>query len=469
MSVTLLAAWEKTVRAAPGAVALIDAGTERRLTRAQLDAEGNAWCEEHGRDLAGRTVVFAELNGPGWWRVFLGLLKSGAVMVPLDPGEPEAAQRATATAIRAAWLWSGGKLHAITERGGRRARDGRRIVKLTSGSTGAPRALAFTDAQMLADGRQVCAGMDIRADDVNFALIPLGHSYGLGNLVVPLLAQGTAMICGDSALPHAIAEAIALWKPTVFPTVPALLRALALADVPPERLASLRTVISAGALLAPEIATAFRTRFGKCIHSFYGSSETGGITYDRTGEAALTGRSVGTPLPGVRLMLGRGQRFAVESAAVFTLGNRRRAANGFGAHCPADLAELTADGELTLLGRAGRTVKIAGRRLDLAEVERALRQLPGVHDALVAPHAGRAETLAAVVASDESPDTLRARLRERMAAWKIPKKIVTLPAFPLTARGKPDTARLRALLGEGSGVGRGLPTPSVLEARPNSR
>ena len=446
---SLLGAWEKTVRSAPEALALIDAGTERRFTRAQLDAEGDTWRDAHGRDLAGRTVVFAEPNGPGWWRVFLGLLKSDAVIVPLDPGEPVAAQRATATAIRAAWLWSGEKLHAIAARGGSRAHDGRRIVKLTSGSTGAPRALAFTDAQMLADGRQVGAGMGIRGDDVNFALIPLGHSYGLGNLVVPLLAQGTAMVCGDSALPHAISESMARWKPTVFPTVPALLRALAVADVPPERLASLRTVISAGAPLAPEIATAFLARFGRHVHSFYGSSETGGITYDRTGEAALSGRSVGRPLPGVRLALGRGRRFAVESAAVFTLGNRRRTADGFGSHRPADLGVLTSDGELSLVGRAGRVVKIAGRRLDLAEVERTLRQLPGVRDALVAPHAGRAEALAALVATDEPAETLRAALRERMAGWKIPKRIVTLPAFPLTARGKTDTARLLALLDGG--------------------
>ena len=90
----------------------------------------------------------------------------------------------------------------------------------------------------------VTASLSDQGDDVNFALIPLGHSYGLGNLVVPMLTQGTAMVCGDSALPHAIAEAVARWKPTVFPTVPALLRALALADVPPVRLASLRTVIS---------------------------------------------------------------------------------------------------------------------------------------------------------------------------------------------------------------------------------
>ncbi len=445
---TILSIWENTVRATPDAVALIDATAGKSWTRAQLDALGRAWCDEHGADLARQTVVLAEPNGVEWWRVFLGLLRAAAVVAPLDPGDPIAAQRATAAAIRAAWLWRGDALEKIPVRSAG-ARDARRLLKLTSGSTGAPCALAFTDAQMLADGRQVCAGMGIGSDDVNFGLIPFGHSYGLGNLVVPLIAQGTPILCGVAALPHAMAEAVARWRPTVFPTVPALLRALAVSEVKPELLESLRTVISAGAPLAAEVAVAFHARFGRKVHSFYGSSETGGITYDRTGDAARAGRGVGTSLPGVRLGLGRGGRFVVESAAVFTIGNRCRSADGWGAHRPADRVEISAAGELTLLSRAGRTVKIAGRRLDLAEVEAALKQLPGVRDALVVPHPGRAEALAAAVATDESGEALRAALRERLAAWKIPKKILTLATFPINARGKMDSARLRALLDRG--------------------
>ena len=51
-------------------------------------------------------------------------------------------------------------------------------------------------------------------------------------------------------------------------------------------------MISAGAVLPPAVAQAFFERFGVKIHNFYGSSETGGICYDRTGSASLSGRSV---------------------------------------------------------------------------------------------------------------------------------------------------------------------------------
>jgi acyl-CoA synthetase (AMP-forming)/AMP-acid ligase II len=445
MNSTLLTSWTTTVRSAPAAVAVTEVATGLKHSRAELDERAEAWREAYGAGLAGKTVMLAEPNGAEWFRVFLGLLKADAVVVPLDPGEPIATQQETARALRAGWLWSGGQLHVIAV-GARRRRDRRRLIKLTSGSTGRPRALAFTDAQMLADGAQVCAGMGIRPDDVNFGLIPFGHSYGLGNLVLPLLIQGTAIVAGTAALPHAMADAIAEWRPTIFPAVPALLQALVVSEIATDRLASLRTIISAGAPLSSDTAAAFRVKFGRAIHSFYGSSETGGITYDRTGEAASTGRSVGTPLPGVRLVFGKRGRFTLESAAVFTLGNRRRGEGGGGAYQPADIAELRTDGELVLRGRAGRFVKIAGRRLNLAEVERALKSLPGVRDALVAPHGGRADALAAVVATDEPGASLRTQLRERLAPWKIPKRIVVLPEFPVTARGKPDTRRLREQL-----------------------
>jgi long-chain acyl-CoA synthetase len=435
MSATLLEAWARTVRGAADAVALIDAATGRRWTRGEVEAEAVAWHAQHGAAASAQTVAFADANGVGWLRVFIGLLKCGAVAVPLDPGEPAEAQRATAKNIGASYLWSGGQLEGVAPRA-RAAREHWCLVKLTSGSTGVPRALRFTDGQMLADGRQVSAGMDIRADDLNLGLIPWGHSYGLGNLIMPLLMQGTAILFGAAPLPHAIATTIAEWRPAVFPAVPALLRALAESSVEAGALASLRTVISAGAPLAPEVARAFQAKFGRGVHNFYGSSETGGITYDPSGECAAEGRSVGLPLPGVKLRFGPGKRFWVESAAV----------TGRGTFRPADRGELNARGELVLLGRAGRMLKIAGRRLDPAEVERALLALPGVTDAFVGAHGDRADALAAAVVSRDSAATLRELLRTRIASWKIPKKILVLPEFPRTARGKADVRRLRALL-----------------------
>ncbi|HEV8074051.1 MAG TPA: fatty acid--CoA ligase family protein, partial [Opitutaceae bacterium] len=333
------------------------------------------------------------------------------------------------------WLWSDGRLEKISSPRRPRRHD-LCLFKITSGSTGTPRALPFTHAQILADGRQVCRTMGIGPGDLNLAIIPLGHSYGLGNLVVPLLAQGTPLVCASAPMPHALAADCARWRPTVFPAVPALLRALAACDIAIDALQSLRLVISAGAPLPAETAQAFFAKTGRSPQAFYGTSETGGITFDRDGEATRAGRSVGTPLAGVRLRFGRGRRFVVVSAAV----------GGRGKFSPADHAELNAPGELVLLGRAGRMVKIAGRRLDLTELETTLRRVPGVRDALAAPHPARPDELAAALATDLSANAVRGALRERLAAWKIPRRLIVLPAFPLTARGKTDTRALQKLL-----------------------
>jgi len=437
MTATLLTCWRALVEREPAALAVVDGATGRRWSRAELATAADNWATAHAgaAPLAGRRVLVAEPNGAQWFHVLLGLLQLNAIPIPADSTEPAAALAEQARGLRAAALWHAGALHPFSG-ATRHRRTGLCLFKLTSGSTGVPKALPFTHAQMLADGRQVCASMGIGPGDLNLAVIPLGHSYGLGNLVVPLLDQGTPLLCVASPLPQALAADIARWRPTVFPAVPTLLRAMVRSDITPEQLASLRLVVSAGAALVPELAAEFASKFGRRVHNFYGASETGGICYDATGEATLTGANVGTPMSGVQLRFRAGQRFAVESAAV----------GGTGRFSPADRGQLDASGGLALLGRAGRTVKIAGRRLDLAEVEKALLALPGVRAACVLPHPQRADALAAAVASDRTGAELRAELAARLAPWKIPAHILPLPELPVTERGKLDRHAVEALL-----------------------
>ncbi len=441
MSHALLRAWGKTLRLHGDDRAIVQAADGATVTFRELDARASAWRDAHGQaGFEGRAVVFAAPNGIGWWEIFLGLLKAGAVVVPLDGAEPPPAQQKLAASLRAAGWWNGVKLVALP--GAKKYRDPEIcLIKLTSGSTGQPRPLVFTAGQLLADGRQVTSTMGISPREVNYALIPFGHSYGLGNLTVPLLALGVPVVCGTAPLPHAIAADFARWRPTVFPGVPAVWRALAATDVP---LTGLRLAISAGAPLPPEVAQEMAARHGQRIHSFYGSSETGGITYDAAGEATLAG-GVGRALRGVRLTLLPGQRLRVESPAVTTYGNRRRRGKSGGWVMP-DRVVKGPRGGLTLLGRRGLTVKIAGRRINLAEVAARLRRLPGVRDVWVGVKAGPEPVLGAAVAARRPAVALRSALLADTAAWKVPKRLVTLATLPITARGKPDTRALHALV-----------------------
>lgn len=461
MSDALLQAWNRTVRRRGGDRAVTQAADRAVATFRELDERAEAWLaaqvamrqttpapalrREH---LRGRAVVFAAPNGIAWLEKFLGLLKAGAVVVPLDVAEPLAAQRQLAASLRAGFLWNGVHLEALAA--ARRYRDPAIcLVKLTSGSTGRPRALTFTAAQMLADAMQVTTSMGITARDLNYGIIPLGHSYGLGNLVIPLLARGVPLVCGTAPLPHAVVADFAATQATVFPGVPAIWRALVAADA---RLPSLRLAISAGAPLPPEVAREFAARFGQRLHNFYGSSETGGIAYDRSGRATLEG-GVGRALDGVTLMARRGARLQVSSAAVHTHGNRRHAGK-VGAWLMPDRVIVDARGGVTLLGRRGTTVKIGGRRLNLREVADRLRRMPGVHDVWIGVGPGSDPVLGAAVASGWSAVELRSALLADSAAWKIPKKFVVLPQLPVTDRGKTDVHALRAMVFPMEGISR---------------
>ena len=249
------------------------------------------------------------------------------------------------------------------------------------------------------------------------------------------------MVVGGSFLPQSIAADFAKWRPSVFPCVPAVWRALAASAV---ELPGLRLAVSAGELLAPEVAEAFAARFGKPLHSFYGSSETGGISYDRTGASALAG-DVGRALPGVRLaVLGRA-RLQVASAAVLTRGNALRKGR-HGAWIMPDRATVDSQGRVSLHGRRGATVKIAGRRVNLAEVAARMKRVEGVRDAWVGVSGGAAPVLGAVVATARTPAQLREALLAGTATWKIPKKIRVVPSLPLTARGKLDVPAMRGMV-----------------------
>ena len=95
MSAALLSAWTKTLRRHGAARAVVQADNGATVTFRELDTRADAWLRTHAPDpapLRGRAVLFATANSIGWLEIFLGLLKAGAVVVPLDAAEPPAAR-----------------------------------------------------------------------------------------------------------------------------------------------------------------------------------------------------------------------------------------------------------------------------------------------------------------------------------------------------------------------------------------
>ena len=457
MPTLLWSTWKRTVAAAPAQLAVIDGANGAGLTRRDLDALADGWAETVPATLsAGHIVAFAERNGARWLVRFLALQKLGAIALPLDTALPEGQLAGAASAFGAHWLvhangdWqrlapdqASGQTTDGTAFGDHRSSEGDLcVIKTTSGSSGEPRPLAFTSENMLADGRQICATMEIGPEDRNLGAIPFGHSYGLGNVVLPLIMQGTSVISSTEMLPEALAALVHQFGATVFPSVPAVLRAMAeSASLDPARLRTLRRVISAGAPLRPGMAAEFSTRLGLQIQNFYGSSETGGICFDRTGDATLAGRSVGTPLDGVEVELDDEERVVVRSAAVVAPGEYKLP----------DLGVWGSHGELVLTGRATALANIGGRKVAPLEIERVLRGLPGVSDAWVGvgtrkisvrDQGGGEDFLMAAVETARTREEIQAALAEHLPAWQVPRSLWVNATLPRTARGKLDRLEL---------------------------
>jgi acyl-coenzyme A synthetase/AMP-(fatty) acid ligase len=424
--------WLVTRDRGPRRIVLLDANravswTAEALTRRALELA--ALLEERR---PGERLAFSLPNGPEWLAIFLATQRAGLTAVPLEGALPTAGALELARRLRVHALFRDGRFLATGVRPAART-PAICCLKITSGSAGAPKAVPCRPEHLLADGRQIVATMGLRATDRNLAAIPLGHSYGLGNLVMPLLLHGTALVVGHDFVPRQLAEWIARYRVTVLPLVPALFRVLA-ALPPGPKLRPVRLAISAGAVLSPETARAFHDRHGVRIHNFYGSSETGGICYDRTGAASLTGRSVGRPLRGVTVTLS-GKRITVASPAVATPTGRWRLA---------DAGEWNARGELVLLGRVGPGANIGGKKVHPLEIERAVRRLPGITDAAVwrVEGAGR-DLLAAGIETARPRAEIERDLAARLPAWQMPKHLHVAPDLPRNARGKLDHAALR--------------------------
>jgi len=438
--------WRQLLERDPRRPILIPAG-QPHWTVAAVEERVRSWTAALERipRIRGRLVGFGLPNGPEWLAVFLAILRSEAVALPIDPGS-NAGESLVRSLGGGALIDGRGLRHWPTRR--RRFPPEICLAKLTSGSTGKPKPYFFTHAEMEADGHQVQAGMGIGPKDINFAVIPFGHSYGLGNFILPLLRSGCAVALGRSILPRELLEDLAATGATVFPAVPPLVRALTSARLPPGGLAGVRLVICAGSRLPGGIARRFEERFNLPVHGFYGSTETGGISYDADGDDTRDERSVGRPLPGVRIVRTRSGRLEISSAAVHRHGNRRCDSSGRPAVLLPDKGRILRGGAIALEGRERGFIKRGGRRVGLGEIESVAESLPRVSQAwaFALQWEDGEEDLGLALETTLQADQVRAALRKRLPKWKRPVRLVCLHRFPLTSRGKTDTRRLDVLV-----------------------
>lgn len=406
----------------PDAVALVE--HDRVVTRAMLLARAR---ELAPRFSEGELVALQLPNSSEFVATLLAAVDRGAIVVLFDRDAPKS------------------EVAAVMRHFGQpKLPPEARVLKLTSGSTGMPKAIVCSIDNLVADAQNICSTMDIRPAETNLGAIPFSHSYGFSNLVVPLLIQGTPVVVSNEYLPLSLIGLANRHRCTIAPLIPMVFEHLSSLPLDDGRFESVRTFISAGAPLPPSTSKRFRDRFGIDIHSFYGCSEVGGIAYDRSGGAVERG-TIGTAMNGVEI------NGAIRGANV-TLGYLFDADTFVpfeGQFTPDDIIEHRENGEIALVGRISEWINTAGKKVNPREVEQVILQLEGVRDVKVygEPAGSRGEVVAAaVVASDGiTRETIRDFCRSRLSSHKVPRIVKLIDAIPVDERGKVKRAALAAL------------------------
>lgn len=413
------------------------------VTRSDLDAAAKTIQAELREIPHGGRIGISVRDGVTFLATFLAICRRGDTALLLDAADPRAprldlAMRWLATAVvcDATELRVHRCLEAVTP-------APFRAIKLTSGSTGEPTPIGVRETELLADAEHLERTMGIGDQDRVFAAVPMSFSYGVGNLLMPALTKGRCLVLPANG-PLGILQALRNGEPTVLPAVPALLRALLRGSL--QLPASMRLVISAGAVLQPEVARQFRERFALPVHVFYGSTESGGVTFDRTGSAAERGL-VGTPVHGVDVQIGAHGRVVVRSPAVGTALQGRHNPDA-GVFVAPDHGEWCGE-ELRLLGRVGAVFDVGGHKVDPSEVQRLIEQLPEVVEAAVlslCDEDGRAICGAVVAGSGIAVAEVRRHCARVLPLAKVPRRLAVVEQLPRTSRGKLAHDALRDLL-----------------------
>jgi long-chain acyl-CoA synthetase len=447
----LLAAWLCTVGRAKDSPAILNTQGEVVRRFSEIDEGARDFERKIETFKAGSVIAIQIGNHEDWASILIACLRKRLVVLPLEQSigdqQRDAALKICHASAVVSAVPSGNspalfrlKTADATANWGEHPPS---LLKLTSGTTAAPRAIRFRSEQLLADCNQICDTMGISDVDLNFGVIPISHSYGFSNLLTPLIGRGVPMVLSRDRLPRAVLAELAGANATVFPGMPVFYQAFCeMEDIPV--LPKLRLCISAGAPLSTAVEQQFRQKFGLPIHSFYGASECGGICYDRDGQNEEDG-FVGQPMEGVAIEMvdpdAPLSRIRVRSAAVgdgyFPESNKAKL--GGGLFVPDDLLNKTANG-FRIVGRTSDVINVAGKKVNPAEVEAHLLRFSGVRQAVVFGRASilRNEEVAACVVA--SPGVSEVELlefcRRELSGWQVPKRVFIVDAIPVTERGK---------------------------------
>ncbi|MBK1787809.1 class I adenylate-forming enzyme family protein [Prauserella cavernicola] len=335
------------------------------------------------------------------------------------------------------------------------------MMLFTSGSTGQPKAIKLTHANLRANADGVLERTALGPDDRLLHLMPVHHTNGVNNqLIAPLLA-GSEITLVERFDAAALPAQLAQHDPTIVTGVPTMyLRALEHLpdDYRPRRLRFLRC---GSAPITPEQQARIEAAFDVPLVLSYGLSEATctstmnppGLARPGSVGTALAGQRIGIFAPGGDTLLGTGKEGEVRIAGPTLMsgyvgGEDNPVRDGW-LHT-GDLGRLDAEGYLTISGRIKDVIIRGGENLAPGAIEAVLARHSGVaHCAVVGaehPDLGQVPHAYVVPAGDSDPPSeneLREHVRAELSRAYVPERVSLLTELPLNPVGKIDRAALR--------------------------
>ena len=409
----------------------------------------------------GDRVALLLPNGPAFVAAFLGLLRIGAVAVPLNMllAKPEIEARveisgASLLVDDEQALESTTPLldsFAETENGDAA------VVLFTSGTSGKPKGAILTHGGLAAAAGNAAGALRLGPEDVVLGAAPFSHVLGLATGVVAPLLSGAAIAVVRRFQPEETLELMTRTRTTILLGVPTMLIALCEAARTATRLPPVRIAHVGGASVPVEVARDFENTFGGEVYEGYGLTELSGIaTTYVSGQLRKTG-SVGFPLGATELRTVSLDGEALPPGEIGEVQLRgpsvipgywqdaqatAEAIDSDGWLATGDVGYVDDEGYLFLVDRKKELIIRGGYNVYPREVEEVLYGHPDVLEAAVVgvPHDRLGEEVAALVVprpgATPDPDELRTWSKERLAAYKYPRIVVVVEDLPRGPSGK---------------------------------
>ncbi|HEX8700820.1 MAG TPA: amino acid adenylation domain-containing protein [Myxococcaceae bacterium] len=487
--------FEECVDAGPQRTAVKDA--EGTWTYRDVEALANG-VAEHLRKQGvkrGECVLLMGDKGVRTISAMIGIMKLGAVYVPVEPADPARRRQAIAETCRARFLLYSRSLKVQADETGLTAfeleglpRSEQRLsesvdpaepvnVLFTSGSTGTPKGVLLPHVGLLRLVRDTnfC---QLRAEDVTLQISPFnfdGHTFE----VWATLCNGGSLVIVDKATVLSAREFSAILereRVTILVIITALLNRLI--EETPDSLRGLRKIVFGGEIVSKShIARAVALCGPTVLVHTYGPTECSftschnvvaevrddeptipiGLPVSNTDIYVLDERLRPVPLGTVGDVYLSG-----DGLALCYLGDEERTRKAFipnpfaydaatqRMYRTGDRARRRRDGRIEFIGRIDNQIKIRSQRVELGEVEATLSRHPGVKAAFITfrDANGSKELLGYYVAADSvapvSEESVRSHLSQHLPDYMVPTHLIAVPGFPLKPNGKVDKARLPA-------------------------